>query len=77
MIWKLENINLWNAKGTVKAKKCYVDNGNNHWYVCYFFVCMKIDFTLRTAIWPVLTFEDGTDRLARKVGKELPLLAMK
>jgi len=76
MIWKLENTKLWNAKGAVKVKKYYVVNGNHHWYVCYFFVCMKTDFTLRTAIWPVLTFEDGTDRLARNIGKKLPLLAV-
>jgi hypothetical protein len=74
MIWKLRNTTLWNA---VKAKKCYVVNGNHHWYVCYFFVCMKIDFILETAFRPILKFEDGTDRLAQSVGKKLPLLAVK
>ena len=77
MIWKLENTNLWNDKGAVKAKKCYAFNGNHHGCVCYFFVCMKIDFTLRTVIQPILKFEGGTDRLDLNVGKKLPLLAVK
>ena len=41
MIWKLENTNLYNAKGAVKAKKCYVVNGNHHSYVPVFVFTAK------------------------------------
>ena len=55
--------------------KCILMKGGKTWTALIWFKTVTRDALTEINLYGFLTFEDGTDRLSRNVGKELPQLA--